>query len=177
MPNPKSWPSNCTILDSEGDAQNLIRAGAEFSLEPKPSSGDLIYYVLHVKSVMDKCFDKRPFYPVGVRDLTPGKLPAWEASEPAVRAAYMQAARLMKKLGREDPLAARLEGTITRGGVSCIARLYHFPGVRQDGRDWVVLDIISPASNAGQSQTSGSIKPMDSGGGEGTGHGDGGGGG
>jgi hypothetical protein len=113
---------------------------------------------------MDRSLDGRPFYPVGVKDLDAGKLPKW-SEDATVRQKYMTAAESVKGAGRKEPLATRLEGTFTHGGSEHVARIYHFPEAREDGRHWSVLDIVSPSGSAPASA-------LESGGG-GTGHGDG----
>jgi hypothetical protein len=164
MSNNKSWPKQWSILASKDAGGKLIPEGAQFSLEPEPATGDPVYYRLRAGTLMDRSLDGRPFYPVGVKDLDAGKLPKW-SEDATVRQKYMTAAESVKGTGRKDPLATRLEGTFTAGGTRHVARIYHFPNAREDGRHWSVLDIVSPSGSAPASA-------LESGGG-GTGHGDG----
>jgi hypothetical protein len=169
MSNEKSWPSQWSVLASAGAGGKFIAEGSQFSLEPQPAAGDPVFYRLHVVKGMHPSFEGRPFYPVGVRGINTRRLPKWKADDATVRQTYMDAAESVKRMGRGDPLAARLEGTFTVGGTSFVARIYHFPYAREDGRHWSVFDIASPDGGSARTPAPG---PLDTGG-DGTGHGDG----
>jgi hypothetical protein len=172
MPSDNPWSKQWTILDSDGSGKTLTPEGSQFKLEAQPGVGEVLCYRLRAGKLIDKRFDGRPFYPVGVRDLTVGSLPKWNAQQPNVRNAYLNAAHMVKDAGRRDPLAARLEATFRLNGTSAVARIYYLKGVRQDGRDWIVFDIVTPGGS--QARTlSAAATADDAGGGDGTGHGDG----
>lgn len=170
MPHDKSWAREWTILDSDGSGSTLIAEGSQFKLEPQHSGGEIVFYRLHARKVMDKCLDGRPFYPVGARDFNVRPLPKWNPNDPNVRNAYLDAAKAAKAMGRNDPLAIRLEGTFKVNDTSAVARIYFFSGVRQDGRDWIVFDIVTPAGSGVRTLSAAATA---AGGGDGTAHGDG----
>lgn len=169
MPHNKQWARQWTILDSDGSGSTLTAEGSQFKLEPQPSDGAVLFYTLRAGTALNKCFDGRPFYPVGVRDLKVGSLPKWDRDDPKVRKAYLKAAETAKKKGRKDPLATRLEGTFKHNDASAVARIYYFKGVRQDGRDWIVFDIVTPRGSGARSLSAAASAD----GGDGTAHGDG----
>jgi hypothetical protein len=171
MPNDKPWARDWTMLDSDGSGKAFIPEGSQFKLEAQPPVGETAFYRLRAGKLIDKRFDGRLFYPVGVRDLTVSPLPKWNSQDPNVRNVYLAAAESVKAKGRSDPLAARLEATFKVNGSSAVARIYYLKGVRQDGRDWIVLDILTPDGAKGRS-LSAAATAADSGG-DGTGHGDG----
>jgi hypothetical protein len=169
MANNNSWAKQWTILDADGSGKKLCPEGSQFTLEAQPPSGEILCYRLHAGKLIDQRFDGRPFYPVGVRGLTFSSLPAW-SKDAKVRNLYLDAAERVKGLGRIDPLAARLESTVKINGSSAVARIYLLKGVRQDGRDWIVLDIVTPKGSAARTLSAAAAGDDD---GDGTGHGDG----
>jgi hypothetical protein len=170
MANNNSWARQWTILDSDGSGKKLSPEGCQFTLEPNPPVGEVLCYRLRAGKGIDPRFDGRPFYPVGVRGLTFSSLPAWNTKDPKVRNIYLDAAERVKGLGRIDPLAARLESTLKINGSSAVARIYLLKGVRQDGRDWIVLDIVTPKGATARTLSAAAAADDD---GDGTGHGDG----
>jgi hypothetical protein len=174
MANGKSWPTQWTILASEGAGGKFVPEGSQFSLEPQSATGTPGFYRMHVVKGMHPSFEGRLFYPMGVKDIDARQLPKWNAADPVVRRTYMSAAEAVKRTGRADPLAARLEGTFTVGNTSSVARIYHFPNTRADGRHWSVFDIAAPTSGSATTASApGSLEPADDPG-DGTGHSDGG---
>jgi hypothetical protein len=159
-------------LDADGSAKTLIPEGSQFRLETQPGVGDVAFYRLRAGKGIDKRFDGRPFYPVGVRELTVSPLPKWSGQDASVRNLYLAAAESVKAKGRLDPLAARLETTFKVNGSSAVARIYYLKGVRQDGRDWIVFDIVTPEGLKAQTLSAAAVGAETSGG-SGTGHGDG----
>jgi hypothetical protein len=159
-------------LDADGSGKTLTPEGSQLRLEAQPGFGDVAFYRLRAGKGIDQRFDGRPFYPVGVRDLTVGSLPKWNAQDANVRNLYLAAAESVKARGRADPLATRLEATFRLNGSSAVVRIYYLKGVRQDGRDWIVLDIVTPDGSKART-LSAAATAATSGGGDGTGHGDG----
>jgi hypothetical protein len=159
-------------LDADGSGKTLIPEGSQFRLEAQPGIGDVTFYRLRAGKDTDKRFDGRPFYPVGVRDLTVSTLPKWNAHDANVRNLYLDAAKSVKSKGRADPLATRLEATFRLNGSSAVARIYFMKGARQDGRDWIVLDILTPDGSKARTLSAAAAADSSSGG-DGTGHGDG----
>ena len=170
MPHDKPWAKEWTILDSDGSGKTLTAEGSQFKLEPHHAGGEVLFYRLRAGKVIDKCLDGRPFYPMGVRDLEVRTLPKWDAKDPNVRNSYLSAAEGAKRVARNDPLAARLEGTFKMKGVEAVARIYYFNGVRPEGRDWLVFDIITPGGSGARTL---SAAATTDGSGDGTAHGDG----
>jgi hypothetical protein len=170
-----TWSKQWTILDSEGKGGLLIPPGAQFTLDPQPSSGQVAYYVLRAGQAVNKCLDGTLFYPVGTRDLTVSALKKWDSTSTASHKEYMDAAKSVKNNGRGDVLATRLEGTFTSpAGAKQVVRLYRFTGARPiEKRDWIVADIVSadgnPKNPPPSPPKSGPITASD---GDGTGHGD-----
>jgi len=169
MSNDKLWSREWTILDSDGSGKSLFAEGSQFKLEPQPSGDETLFYRLRAGKLIDKCFDGRAFYPMGVRDLKVAKLPKWDPKSPNVRNAYLAAAEDAKQRGRSDPLARRLEGTFKFDGTSAVARIYYFTGIRQDGRDWIIFDAVTVRGSGVRSLSAAAAGS----GGDGTGHGDG----
>src|SRR5215469_10981554 len=118
MSNNDPWSRLWTLLDADGSGKTLIPEASQFRLEAQPGVGDVTYYRLRAGIGIDKRFDGRPFYPVGVRDLTAGSLPKWNAHDANVRNLYLAAAESVKAKGRADPLATRLESTFRLNGSS-----------------------------------------------------------
>lgn len=170
MPSDKPWSREWTILDSDGSGRSLLTEGSQFKLEPDSATGETLFYRLRAGKLIDKCFEGRPFYPMGVRELKVSPLlPKWDPKSANVRNAYLAAAEDVKQRGRKDPLATRLEGTFKFDGVNAVARIYYFSGARQDGRDWIIFDAVTAGGSGARSLSAAAA----GGGGDGTAHGDG----
>lgn len=173
MSNDKSWAREWTILDSDGSGKTFTPEGSQFKLEPQPPVGEVAFYRLRAGKLIDKRFDGRPFYPVGVRKPAVSALPKWNPQDANVRNRYLDTAKTVKERGRQDPLAARLEGTFKVNGSSAVVRIYFLQGVREDGRDWIVLDVLTPEGVKARTLSAAATPDAQTGGGDGTGHGDG----
>jgi hypothetical protein len=173
MADENGWCKRWTVLASDGPGKDVIAPGSAFTLEPKPTSEEPAYYRLSAGRDLHGTLDGTLLYPVGVRGLTVRPLKKWDPKKPDACKQYMSAAKKVKKDGRGDALAARLEGAFTGPeGTLQALRIYRFTGVRPvEKRDWVVVDIVSPKKKT----SARAIKAMaaTAGDGDGTGHGDG----
>jgi hypothetical protein len=156
------WARVWKLHASKGEGANLIAAGNKFWLEPVHSDGSLAYFNLcFVRGEMNECFKHLKLYPVGVIDPQCDPLPLWNEHDPVICKQHMDTAIGVRKIGYDNPLIKRLEGTFWAPDKNDepeheIARFYFLPRV-ECNRDWFVFDIISPASHKEQ---------------DGTGHGD-----
>ena len=140
------WSKVWVIRDSEGPGSVLLPEGSKFWLEPMRGNGGIAYYCLRANAGdMHDCFVDQNFYPIGILPIDPGKLPNWQ-DDPQTRGIYQMAARKVRDTGRQDARVIRVEAPIKVGTADDIARIYCFPDVQQNGRDWMVFDLIAGTS-------------------------------
>jgi len=142
-----NWSKVWVIRDAEDGVAKLLPTGSKFWLEPVRASGGIAYYCLRADpGGMKSCFIDQNFYPIGFTGLSVEALPAWHDDE-KTRAIFQAAAVKVREAGRADHRVERLEAVIKTGkSERRLARIYCFPGAEQDGRDWMVFDLIGGAS-------------------------------
>ena len=155
------WAKVWTIHDSAGAGNGLIPKDATFWFEPVCMDGALVCYFLRSDSGLHPCLRSIRLYPLGVEALREEDLPSWKEHDEGLREKFAKRAKQVKDEGRADPLAERLEGTFWADASENVRKLemvrfYIFPGL-ENGKDWIVIDIMPPGDVAVQ---------------DGTGHGD-----
>jgi hypothetical protein len=141
------WWKVWVIRDSEGDGGPLLPKNNEFWLEPVQVNGTAAYFCLRSEpKKMHPCFQNKSFYPLGFSQIPVDPLPPWK-DDPTILQIYRDAARKVRQTGLQNPTVARLEATIQVDGGEDTARIYAFPGAQQDGRDWMVFDLIAGPSS------------------------------
>ena len=146
-----SYPTSVWRINENMETKHkVIPEGSQFWLEQVSVNGDLVCYRLNsTDTKIDPAVLGMYLYPVGICDLArPDPLPPWK-DHSATNGKSHSAALKIKKQGRADSRATRLEGAFIlpkvgmRRSERVILRIYYFGGAETNGRDWIVLDFIA----------------------------------